>query len=425
MDRPSVYGLLLKPFVTVAPGLAGLWLAVTAQALAVAAALLAATRALVGRDVPPARLLLASVPVVLLTALPWHAGQFMPDALTGPLVLLACLAATRAPGAPGVPLLWLAILVLATVHYTHIVLLAAVALSAVAAQIPLGLAWRAALARAAAAIVACLAAAALLVAGNALVLSRPALSPVGAFFLFARLHEDGLIDRWLDRHCGTDAPAPLCADRARMPHDSQALLWGGANSPVATRIWQQRDDGLRWRWIDMMAAANRGAVAEQPIAFLLSSARGAARQFVTFRAIDDECPAGCGRNLSGGIGLILARDRPAALPALLASAQYRDTTPKRLVRAITTPVAALALLLLPLAAMRAWRRPDASALAFCGGIAAALVANAALAGALSDVHDRYQSRIVWLAPWLILLLLLRWRRPATERAPCPPLATGA
>ena len=418
IDRSSVYGLLLKPIVTTWPATGGLWLAVVAQALGVAAILWGAAGALRGRR--DATLLASLLGLIALTALPWHAGQFMPDALTGPLILVACLAATRAPGSSGTPLLWLAATILALTHYTHVVLLGTVAAAAIAAQLALGLPWRQALRRFGAAALACATAVALLATANQMVLGRLAMSPVGPFFLFARLNEDGLTGPWLDRHCGRDAPALLCAARAGIPRSSQTLLWGGAASPIAQAIWQPADEATRWRWIAMLAQANRGAIGERPMAFLASSLRGTARQLARFRAIDDECPAGCGRNPTGGIALILARDRAAALPALLASRQLRDTNPKAPVRAITTPVAAVSLLLLPAMLALAWRRRDAPAFAFAAGIAAALIANAAMAGALSDVHDRYQSRIVWLAPFLVLMLALRWRRTA-----CPPRPPGA
>ena len=442
IDRSSVYGLLLKPFVRAWPGVGGLWLAIVAQALAVAAVLVVAGRSLLPPSIETKTALtpgpdpglskpggsgyagqapiLALIATALLTSVPWHAAQFMPDAFTGPLILLACLAATRAPSAPGAALLWLGALVLALTHYTHVILLAAVASVAIVAQIPLGLPWSAASRRLALAIGTAAAAAGLLAAANGAVLGRTTMSPLGPVFLFARLHEDGLTDRWFDRHCSRDAPTALCAERGSLPHDSQTLLWRDPHGPVGRHIWQPASDVERWRWIEMMAAANRGAIVEQPAAFLASALRGTARQFLAFRALDDECPANCGKDRRSGVGYILARDRPAALPKLDVSMQLRDTTPKALIRAITTPVAALALLLLPAAAVVAWRRRDRTALAFAAGIATALLANAALAGALSDVHDRYQSRVVWLAPLLILSLALRWRCPA-----CPPPAPGA
>jgi hypothetical protein len=85
-----------------------------------------------------------------------------------------------------------------------------------------------------------------------------------------------------------------------------------------------------------------------------------------------------------------------------------DRTPKGIVRAIMIPVAALALLLLPLAGWEAWRRRDREAITLVVAVFTALLTNAALTGALSDIHDRYQSRIVWLAPLALFLLIARW-----------------
>ncbi len=56
----------------------------------------------------------------------------------------------------------------------------------------------------------------------------------------------------------------------------------------------------------------------------------------------------------------------------------------------------------------AWRRRDGPALG--AALVAGLLVNAALGGALSDVHDRYQSRLVWLAPMVAAMLAMRWRK---------------
>jgi len=48
---------------------------------------------------------------------------------------------------------------------------------------------------------------------------------------------------------------------------------------------------------------------------------------------------------------------------------------------------------------------------FLGFIFLGLLGNAAVCGALSNPHDRYQSRIVWIAPFALALSLSRgWRR---------------
>jgi hypothetical protein len=95
----------------------------------------------------------------------------------------------------------------------------------------------------------------------------------------------------------------------------------------------------------------------------------------------------------------------------------RGEIPDQLVRAVTTPVTALSLLLVPLFLFVAGRKRDPPALSLLLALVSALAANAAMAGALSDVHDRYQSRIVWLALFALLGLALRWR--SFSEAPAP------
>jgi hypothetical protein len=406
LDRSSYYGWLLKPLVALAPGVVGLWIAIAAQALAVALVLWAVAGRLDSEGSGRWRRLAWIAPAALLTALPWHAGQFMPDALTGILVLLVWSAASRAPGESGNLLLWAAILLLTLTHYTHLpLLLATAAITLVCTRAG----WRAMPRR----FLPALAVAGLVLAGwivaNGAVLGRWTVSPTGSVFLYARLNEDGLVGPWLDRHCGNDAPPRLCAIRGQLPRDSQQLLWSGAATPVSDLIWHPDPPEARWPWIDMMAQASRGAIAERPGHFLLSSLRGFARQFASFAPLDDECPIGC-RDPSGGITYMLGVYRPETVPVLLASHQSQGTTPKALVRAIVLPIEILALLLLPVAIILARRRGDGPALSLVAAVIAALAVNAAMAGALSDVHDRYQSRLVWLAPFVLLMIAWRWRR---------------
>jgi hypothetical protein len=166
----------------------------------------------------------------------------------------------------------------------------------------------------------------------------------------------------------------------------------------------------------MMRQANAGALWDEPGRFLSSSAAAAWKQFIHFEALDDECPEVCGSEEAALLDAV--RDhRPGLLPQLQGSRQLRGEIPHRLVRAVTTPVAALSLLLVPLFLFVAWRKRDPPALSLLLALVSALAANAAMAGALSDVHDRYQSRIVWLALFALLGLALRWR--SFSEAPAP------
>jgi hypothetical protein len=413
IDRSSIYGLLWKPFVNAAPGTSGLWLALAVQLVAVAAVLVVAMR----RTAPTMsarQMLVCGLLVVGLTSLPWHAGQIMPDAFAGPVVLLACLAAARGPAEEGAPLLWTAAALLATTHYTHPVLLGAATAGMVAAQIATGLNWRAGARRLLAGATAAALALGALTAANGIALGRWTPSPMGGVFLFARAHEDGLAKPWFDRHCGRDAPAELCAARGEIADDSQALLWGDGRSLVGRHIWHAGDDAERWRWVEMMTAAVHGAIREAPLRFLRHAAAGMFEQLGRFAAIDDECPTGC-RSRAGGIAFALDRYRPESLPALMRSMQVRDTTPKPLVRAVSGITALAALGLLPVLLAWALRRRDGFLAGMLVAVGLALVANAAMAGALSDVHDRYQSRVIWLVPFVVLLGLARLARPGPVR----------
>ncbi len=106
--------------------------------------------------------------------------------------------------------------------------------------------------------------------------------------------------------------------------------------------------------------------------------------------------------------------RPELLEPYLHSRQLNGTVGKAVLRTVTTPISAIALLLIPIFAYLAWRRRDAMACSLVAGVSAALVTNAFLTGALSDVHDRYQSRVVWLAPLTLAVLFMRWHSSVSE-----------
>jgi hypothetical protein len=59
------------------------------------------------------------------------------------------------------------------------------------------------------------------------------------------------------------------------------------------------------------------------------------------------------------------------------------------------------------------RRRNHDATLFLGLILAALIGNAVICGALSNPHARYQSRLIWMAPFA-LALGVGGRRPADD-----------
>ena len=405
IDRSGFYGFAIKPFLAL-PRARGLWIWTGVQAGLIALTLILALR----RIAPEASLklqLACLMAVATLTSLPWHSAQLMPDAFTGPLVLLTWLACSHDPAEPEGSSYWYAAAAAGLVHVTHVGLLAIASAGALLGYGLAGLPLRQLGRRALAALLAILFVAGTQISVNGLLFGRWTISPAGPAFLFARLNEDGLIPGWLDRHCGVDAPAALCELRPSLPRDSQKLLWS-EESPLHSRLWDPPKGANPWPLIDMMSKANAGALSEEPMRFLGNAVRAGSEQFIHFRALDDECPEVCGREDAALIDAVRDR-RPSLLPPLLSSNQLRGTNPEGLVRAVTTPIAALGLILLLPLLFLAWRRRDAMALSLLLATGGALVANAAIAGALSDVHDRYQSRLVWLSVFAALLLALRWR----------------
>ena len=398
LDRSGFYGFWLKPIVTPMSGTAGLWTAVFVQASLIAGILALVARRLVPSLTPLQCLGLIGA-VALLTSLAWHAGQLMPDAFTGPLILLTWLVASRDIEAPGTPLLWLAAGALALLHYTHLGLFAVAAATTLLFNACTHVPLREIAKRALAAILVILAVASAHIAVYGVYFDRWSVSPMGSWFLFARLHEDGLAEDYMDRHCGRDAPAELCTIRARLPRDSQVLLWS-ETSPLYPYIQNQIGSKTYWHWSDMMGEVVSGSIREEPLRFLRNSVGATLRQFVHFQTLDDQCPEQCHTST-------LIQLRPDAKLRIQSSRQLRNAMPKAAIRTLDTIVEILGLLLLVPAFVAARRMRDTDAQALLVTITVCLLANAAVSGALSAVNDRYESRVVWLAVFSVALVTIR------------------
>ena len=401
VDRAGFYGAFLTPILRNVAAVPAMWLAVFAQAGVIALVLVAVLHRIWPGASPIAAFALTAA-VALTTSLSWHASQLLPDAFTGAVILLAWLTASRNLGDRGTPLLWLATGLLTLLHFTHTLIVAAVVLATVFVHAFSGTSLKEVARRILAAALTIAAVFGSHTAINGVNFNRWTPSPMGGYFLFARLHQDGLVPRWFDRHCGMDAPKPLCDIRGSIPHDMEVLLWShGQYSPFIERINKQIGTPESWRWVDMTAEAARGSLKEEPLSFAKNAAIATTGQFVHFQALEDECPENC-RNPR------MFEWQPSLIEPMRSSRQLSGKLPKREIRILTSiPAVAGLLLILPLLIV-AIRRRDVLAQSFLIATIVGLLSNAAVAGALSHVDNRYQSRVVWLAPFVVLLLIMRW-----------------
>jgi len=376
----------------------GFWLLALVDAVVAAATVELFLARLLG--VRPWRRVAIMAGVAALTSLPWFASYLMPDLYAGLLVLAAILAAFAWPAlarAERVAVLALYLLSI-TFHSSHLLL--AAALAPVAVLLPVAGDRR--LDRALRLGLPIPAAVALLLAIGWLGFGQPSLTPQGPPFLLARAWEDGPARRYLAAAC-PQAGWAICPHVDRLAGSAQEFLWRPQDSywsmDLATRAAVRAEEpAILWR-----------ALAAEPWPQLRAALANGAAQL-------------------GRIGLDdFVLGRGAAVTPDDYTFVYMPLAPAAVWGLGGFSAAIYATVAVALAGLLVWltrQRPPAGdpLLACTLVVLAALLANAAICGALSGVHPRYQSRVVWLLPLLAAGLLLRPAAAprAAHRAPAPP-----
>jgi len=413
MDRSGFYGFFLRSL-SFLPPLAQLWSAIALQTVAITAVIFMVCRKML-HPFPVFHLLAIVALLSIFTPLAWHAAQLMPDAFTGIVVLLVWLACSQDVSDSGAPTLWFAAYAAGLLHYTHVVLIVIAGAATLLVQLALRTSTLSVVLRRGC--VCAVVAASILgtqVVANGAFLGRWSLAPLGPTFVFARLHEDGLVQPWLAEHCGQGETPMLCRVEGSLPRGSQEILWRD-DSPVRKLILESDHADTNRQFVSELRKASVGAIEERPFKFGGDALQNWGQQSIHFQVLDDECPEVCRAPSAALYGWIYAL-RPTLLAPLLRSRQLTGSIPKHLIRSVTTPVPILTLLLMPWLLARAAHRRDALSCSLLAAVAAALLGNALITGALSDVHDRYQSRVVWLASLAVILVVMRLRSSQARTA---------
>jgi hypothetical protein len=250
----------------------------------------------------------------------------------------------------------------------------------------------------------------LLLAVNLVVAGRFALTPGGDVILFGRLVASGHVSKILAEDCPRNHWR-LCAFRDEMEMDSENFLYD-ADSPL-------REIG---GWDDPVTTKEIGSIIvhsalAHPFEHLTSAISLAAEQLVTIGASDSMDPLKSAHTrwminlyapwLFGAYDVARQQQVKFAYSHhnLFRRPGYRNLD--RWSRWVVSPVSIASTFALPLTAVFLWRRDHRREAMLPAMLFLALVGNAFICGAISGPYDRYQARLVWLAPLAVGLTLGR------------------
>ncbi|MBV5316736.1 MAG: hypothetical protein JZU50_02900 [Desulfobulbaceae bacterium] len=352
-------------------------------------------------DLPAGPLAIAAFCLGLgaLTGISWYTSQLMPDILVPLVVLAFWLLGFRWELLSGGERMGLAAVALLGIlaHMSCMALaLGLVAVTLVARFIVPRSGWTLS--------VCCSAPTAVLVASLLLMpllhlglVGKAVYTPGGPVFLFGRLVQDGIAQRWLAEHC----PAPgikLCGLQDRIPKTADDFLWSDISPFQDLGAWSGAADAE-------LGYLVRASVKAYPAAVVWTSLRATLEQMAKVATGDglDEFQAA-----ARGVFTVLL---PRTSDAFNAARQQQRQITQPLFDALNKvhiPVAYLSVLGLLVALGWGLRTGQHDLAGLALFVVLALLGNAFICGALSNPHDRYQSRLIWLASLVVGMAMMRW-----------------
>ena len=395
LNRPLLYGLLLVPNVAFA-----FWPVLIIQAgLTIwIVALVLRTHGYGGRP----QLLLGAIALMsIVSTLPFITAILLTDIFCGLAVLAFYMLLARSESLTRVERCCL-ILLIGCACATHSATLAVLLLlCAAAAVLTFVDRARLPLARVAQGVLAVVLGVVIVLGTNYMLVKRVAWTPGGSSMYFGRMLQAGIVPLYLDKHC-PDLSIKLCAYKDLLPRTADDWFWADKNF-----------DRLG-RFAVMSAEMERiafGCVTEFPREVLLSTIEATADQLFAVHSGEGVV------NWAWHTYFIIRDYAPQLEPAMWAARQQRGEISFTAINQLHYPLALLSMALLPLIVLLAFRKrlpADLGELAAC--CIMALLANAFVCGALSNPHDRYGARIVWIAVFTAGLALVRLYelRPASS-----------
>jgi hypothetical protein len=212
----------------------------------------------------------------------------------------------------------------------------------------------------------------------------------GAIFLEARLMEDGLIRPVLDADCPR-AHYAICPYKDRLPSRADTWLWMPDQSPF------KKVGGFEKRDAES-ALLVRQSLLRYPLENAIVALQDAALQFFWFQTGDGIVPQEWVLNHEFKVAI------PQQLNAYDRAYQQEGEIWFLPINLVHVPMGFLSLAALYVILRNAVRRRDWRAAVLPAFVALVLIGNAVVCGVFSGPHGRYQSRIMWLPAFAVVLI---------------------
>ena len=255
----------------------------------------------------------------------------------------------------------------------------------------------------------------LLISANYVVAGKLAWTPGGPALSFGRMLQDGIVNRYLADHCAEER-LKLCRYRHQLPTDADVFFWSG-NGSVFNELGRFAGLGEEMEKIVL------GSLHDYPAWQVKAALAATIHQFTRI-----ETGEGVKTDIYHTYWAI-EKFAPSTAGNMHVARQQLGEIGFAWINRIHRPVALISMVLLVATVLLGFRQghfADIGMLAFTA--TTSLLANAFVCGVLSNPHDRYGARLVWIAPLVVALLVCRlytrirssatgWRRVTVASIP--------
>lgn len=250
-----------------------------------------------------------------------------------------------------------------------------------------------------------LAGALMLLAANFALSGQLAWTPGGYSIAFARMLQDGIVTKYLHDHCATEH-LKLCPYRDALPETADDFLW--SSESVFNKLG--RFAGMS----DEMGYIAIHALADYPLWQAKAAVTDAAEQLLKV-ATGENTDHPTMMHTYG----VFRRYLPQQVKAVDTARQQTRFIAFGPANLIHVPVALISTaLIFAMMIGRIVRRRTDDVTLLLATVCLTLLGNAAICGVISGPHDRYGSRLVWIATFAVLVAAMkRFSAPSGEAEP--------